>query len=396
MLKNRKIIYKQEVSCFMAKNILILGGGTGGTMVANNLAKALGSKIRKNEVNILLLTESEKHIYQPGYLFVAFAHENPEHYVKKQKHLILPKINLIIDQAIRIDKDRRVVVGKNKEYSYDYLIIATGSIPRFDLIPGLAEGGNNFYSMEGAIELREKITNFTEGRIVVTLGLPHKCPVAPVELFFMLHEYLTQKGTRENVELVYTYPIDGLHLSPPVSEWLEPELRKRNIRYVTEFIPSKVDPEKRILYSKDDKTEEYDLLVSIPPHRGSQVIFNSEGLGNEMGFIDVDEQTLKAKNDNYIYVLGDATSLLISKAGSTAHYQAEYVAKNLLAELEGLSPSHHYTGKVLCFVEAGLEEATYIVMDYKNPPRPVPENQMLHWFKIAFNEMYWLSVKGYL
>lgn len=380
----------------MTKNILILGGGTGGTMVANHLAKALYSRIKNNEVKLLLLTESDQHIYQPGYLFVAFAHENPKHYVKEQKHLLSPYINLIIDQATEVDKERKIVVGKNKEYSYDYLIIATGSIPRFDLVPGLAEGGNNFYSMEGALELRDKLSNFKEGKIVVTLGLPHKCPVAPVELFFMLHENLIQKGFRENVELVYTYPIDGLHISPPVSAWLEPELRKRNIRYVTEFVPTKVDTENKILFAKDGKIEGYDLLISIPPHRGSKVIFNSKGLGNEMGFIEVDERTLKAKNDNNIYVLGDATALLISKAGSTAHYQAEYVAKNLLAELDGLAPSHHYTGKVLCFIEAGLEEATYIVMDYKNPPKPVPENQMLHWFKIAFNEMYWLSVKGYL
>jgi len=380
----------------MAKNILILGGGTGGTMVANYLGKELSSRIKKNEVELQLLTESDKHIYQPGYLFVAFAHQSPEHYVKDQKHLISSNINLVIDQAIRIDKDRRVVVGKNREYSYDYLIIATGSIPRFDLVPGLAEGGSNFYSMEGSLELRDKLMNFKGGRIVITLGVPHKCPVAPIELFFMLHEYLIQKELREQTELVYTYPIDGLHVSPPVSKWLEPELKKRNIRYVTEFMPLKVDTENKILFAKDGKVEGYDLLISIPPHRGSEVILNSKGLGNEMGFIEVGERTLKAINDDYIYVLGDATALAISKAGSTAHYQVEYVAKNLIAELDGLAPSHNYTGKVLCFIEAGLEEATYIVMDYKNPPHPVPESQMLHWFKIGFNEMYWLSVKGYL
>lgn len=380
----------------MSKNIIILGGGTGGTMVANHLAKALGSQIKKGEIKLSMITQSDKHIYQPGYLFVALGHEKPDHYVKEQKYLLSPKVELIIDHAEKIDKNNKTVIAKNGKYTYDYLIVATGSIPRHDLVPGLAEGSYNFYSMEDAIKLRDKLLNFEGGKIVITMGLPHKCPVAPIEIFFMLNEFFDNKGIRQDVEFVYTYPIDGLHMSPPVSEWVEPELTKRNIRYVTNFMPGKVEPENKILYSKDGKQESYDLLISIPPHRGSEVILNSEGLGNEMGFIEVDERTLKAKNDDSIYVLGDATALQISKAGSTAHYQSEYVAKNIQSELAGLPPSSHYNGKVLCFIETGLEEATYIVMDYKNPPKPVQPSEMLHWYKISFNEMYWLSAKGLL
>ncbi len=380
----------------MKKNIVILGGGTGGTMVANHLANELKSQIKSGEISISMITQSDKHIYQPGYLFVTFGKEKPDHYVKDQKYLISPHINLIVDEAKNIDKNNRNVVTTNGKYSYDYLVIATGSIPRFDLVPGLAEGANNFYSMEGALELRERVLNFNGGKIVITLGLPHKCPVAPIELFFMMHEFFENKGIRDKVELVYTYPIEDLFLAPPVAKWLQPQLEKRNIKYVTNFVPGKVDPEKQILVSEDGKEESYDLLISIPPHRGADVIFNSEGLGNEQGWIDVDPHTLKAKNDNSIYVIGDATAIQISKAGSTAHYQADFVAKNIVAELDGVTPSNHYSGKVLCFIETGLEEATYITMDYKHPPKPVPPSIMLHWFKISFNELYWMSVKGLL
>lgn len=380
----------------MGSKIVILGGGTGGTMVANHLAKGLQNEIKKGDVKITMVTQSEKHIYQPGYLFVTFAHEEPEHYVQEQKNLIHSDIELIITEATKIDKANKKISTSNGEISYDYLVIATGSIPRYDLVPGLAEGANNFYSMEGALELRDRLLDFKGGKIVITLGLPHKCPVAPIELFFMLEEYFQNTGIREKVEFVYTYPIEDVHLAPPVAKWLKPQLEKRNMRYVTNFAPGKVDPEKRVLYSTDGKEESYDLLISIPPHRGAEIIFNSEGLGNEQGWIEVNPHTLKAVNDKYIYVVGDATALQISKAGSTAHYESEFIAKNVIAEIHGIQPSHHYNGKVLCFIETGMEEASYITMDYKHPPQPVPPSIMLHWFKIAFNEMYWLSVKGIL
>lgn len=376
------------------KNIIILGGGTGGTMVANHLVKRLRSDITQGDLQIMMITEAEQHIYQPGYLFVAFGLENPKHYVQEQRNLVSPYIQLIVDKAEKIDKEKKMVYTSKDQYSYDYLVVATGSVPRYDLIPGMAEGAHNFYSMEGAIELREKITNYLGGKIVITLGLPHKCPVAPIELFFVMDDFFTNKGIRKEVQLVYTYPTEALHVSPPVAKWLKPELEKRNIRYVTNFVPSKVDFENQILYAQDGKQETYDLLISIPPHRGADVIFNSEGLGDEQGWIPVDKHTLKANHDDYIYVVGDATSLDRSKAGSTAHYQSEIVARNIEAEILGLVPSHHYNGKVFCFIETGLEEASYIMMDYNTPPEPVPPSIMLHWFKIGFNEMYWMSAKG--
>ncbi|MFT9486301.1 MAG: NAD(P)/FAD-dependent oxidoreductase [Tepidibacillus sp.] len=379
----------------MAKNIVILGGGTGGTMVANHLAKGLNHEIKNGEVKLTMITAEEDHIYQPGYLFIAFGLQNPEHYVKKQKALVHPNVNLVIADATLIDKDKKVIKTNKGDFTYDYLVIGTGAIPRFDLIPGLPEAGDDFYTMEGALKLREKITNFQGGKIVITLGQPHKCPVAPIELYLMLHEFFEKKGIREKVELVYTYPLEEVHQAVKVVKWLKPELEKRNIRYVTQFVPAKVDPEKKVLTSKDGKEESFDLLISIPPHRGAKVIFDSK-LGNEMGFIPTNQYTLKSEVDPSIYVVGDATAIQISKAGSTAHYESEYVAKNIEQELHGQTPTHFYDGKVFCFIEAGLEEGTYINMDYKNPPNPVPPSAMIHWFKHAFNEMYWMTARGLL
>ncbi len=379
----------------MAKQIVILGGGTGGTMAANHLAKGLNREIKKGEVKITMVTNEEEHIYQPGWLFVAFGLQHPEHYIKKQKALLHPNVNLVIADATKIDKDKKVLSTTKGDFSYDYLVIGTGSVPRFDLVPGLPEAGHDFYTAEGALKLREAITNFKGGKVLITMGMPHKCPVAPVEIYLMMHEFFEKKGIRDKVEMVYTYPLETVHSAVKVAQWFKPELEKRDIRYVTEFVPAKVDPSKKVLYSKDGKEESFDLLISIPPHRGAKVIFDS-GLGNEQGWIPVDPYTLKATADNYIYVIGDATALTISKAGSTAHYESEYVAKNLEQELHGLTPTNFYDGKVFCFIEAGLEHGTYINMDYNNPPNPVPASAMIHWFKHAFNEMYWMTARGLL
>ena len=379
----------------MAKQIVILGGGTGGTMAANHLAKGLNREIKKGEVKITMVANEEEHIYQPGWLFVAFGLQHPEHYIKKQKALLHPNVNLVIADASKIDKDKKVVHTTKGDFSYDYLVIGTGSVPRFDLVPGLPEAGHDFYTAEGALKLREAITNFKGGKVVITMGMPHKCPVAPVEIYLMMHEFFEKKGIRDKVEMVYTYPLETVHSAVKVAQWFKPELEKRDIRYVTEFVPAKVDPQKKVLHSKDGKEESFDLLISIPPHRGAKVIFDS-GLGNEQGWIPVDPYTLKATADNNIYVIGDATALQISKAGSTAHYESEYVAKNLEQELHGLTPTNFYDGKVFCFIEAGLEHGTYINMDYNNPPNPVPASAMIHWFKHAFNEMYWMTARGLL
>ena len=380
----------------MTKKIVVLGGGTGGTMVANHLAKELKTKIKQNEVSITMISNQDKHIYQPGYLFIAFGQEKQEHYVRSQRSLLLPQINLVIDKAEKIDKTRKVVKTVNGEYNYDYLVIATGSVPRFDLVPGLTEGSDNLYTLEGSLKLREKLTNFKGGKIVLSVGVPHKCPVAPIEVTLMMHEFFKTKGILDQVEIVYTYPIDNIHVAPSVAKWLKPELEKRGIRYISQFDAKEVDANKKVITAKNGQQENYDLLISIPAHRGQEVILNSDGLANQQGWIPVNQYTLKAENDDYIYVVGDATALSISKAGSTAHYESEYVAKNLAAEIEGLTPSKFFNGKVFCFIETGLEEATYITMDYENPPKPIPPNGMLYWFKTTFNEMYWLAAKGVL
>jgi sulfide:quinone oxidoreductase len=383
----------------LQKKVLIVGGGPGGCMTANRLAKASRNKIREGRLEITLLSSSSNHIYEAGFLFMSLDLKNPEQFTREQQTLLDPGVNLVIDPAMKIDVQTRKVIGKSgREYGYDILLVATGSEIRPDITPGMRDGGHDFYTLEGTTQLREKLVHFQEGRILCAIEMPHKCPVSFLEILFMLHDYYKRKGIRDKVELAYTYPSDVIHQKPEVAKFVRPLLDAYGIKCHTAFSMSRVDPGTRKVFSKDGRELEYHLLITIPTHRAPSVILES-GLGDAQGWIDVDPRTLKMTGAENVYVIGDATNLHlkgVSKAGSAAHYQSEIIAHNIAQELNGLKPNGFYDGKVFCFIETGLNEATCIQFDYATPPTPAPPSTLLHWFKLSFNELYWSAVRGIL
>ncbi len=397
----------------MTQRVVIVGGGTGGTMVANRLARRLRARIRRGEVRLVLLTDTPEHVYQPGFLSVALEGPPAAAYSRPLQSLLLPGVELHVDPAAFIDPAAGVVKGvSGRSYPFDFLVLATGSYPDLTSLPGLAEGGHDFYTARGAERLHRALQQLEKGRIVLTVDVPHKCPVAPVELMLMLDDRLRRAGRRKDFELVYTYPIGRVQALPPIAEWAAEQFEQRGIEAVTFFNPERVEPAQRRLYSLEGEELDYDLLIAIPAHRGAGVIRES-GLGDELGFLPTDRVTLQLEGYENVYVVGDASALPVSKAGSTAHYQADVVAGNLADRLEGHTPGHRYDGKVFCFIEAGsgpglngaaggagagagAEAATYVSFSYARPPQPATPTPMLHWFKLAYNELYWLSVRGLL
>ncbi|MBX5464598.1 MAG: NAD(P)/FAD-dependent oxidoreductase [Clostridia bacterium] len=380
----------------MAQRVVFLGAGDGGMMAANRLARMMREELDRGELEILLIGDSDRHLYQPGLLYVALNQAEPQQFFRPQTRLLMTGVQLLVDPAVRISPEQRTVeCASGRRVEYDFLVIATGSHPDLDAIPGLRQGGYSFYTLPEALRLRKALQEFQGGRVLMAIGVPHKCPVAPLEFMFILDDYLRRTGLREKSELVYTYPIARLHSLQPVAEWTEKVFAERNIRGETFFNVESVDPDAHKVSTLEGEEVEYDLLVAIPPHKGAQVIRDS-GLGDADGWLPTDPRTLRMKGQERIYVLGDATDLPISKAGSTAHYESEVVARNLVHELRGEPPVTLYDGKVFCFIEAGLEEATYVSFDYRNPPRPASPAAMIHWFKLAYNEMYWLSLRGLL
>ncbi len=375
--------------------VVLLGGGVGGSMVSNQLARQLKSEILRGEVEITVINESDVHVYQPYFLYMAFDQAVPADAQRPERSVLNHLIKLVVGHAERVDRDANaVVMGDGTKIPYDYLVIATGSRPAPETIPGLVEGGHIFYTQEGALKLRDALAEFKGGRIVVTVGVPHKCPVAPVEFTLMVRDWLNNRGMQSS-EVFYTYPIGRLHSLEPVANWASGVFQERNINSQVFFNTESVDPEKKTITSLEGDTVSYDLLVAIPPHMGQDVIKRS-GLGDAGNWIPTDRYSLQMEGADNIYVLGDATNLPISKAGSTAHFEADVVSSNLVNRIRGGRGSVRYDGKVFCFIEAGNDEATYIKFDYQHPPKPQAPTEMIHLYKLAFNKMYWLSAAGIL
>lgn len=379
----------------MKKRVVVLGGGTAGTIVANRLARQLGEQIRKKTVEVILIANKEQHIYQPGFLFIVFNEKEPEHFIRKEKEIVHRDVNLVFDDIVKIEQDKNQLISANNEYPYDYLVIATGSVPDMDSLPGLKEGAHNFYTLDGAERLRDTLANMVQGKILITVDVPHKCPAAPLEITLMLDDYFRKKGVREQIQLKYTYPIGRIHALQPVAEWALPEFEKRNIEYEVFFNMEAVDPIRKVALTMDGEEHPYDLMITVPAHTGAPVVMNS-GIGDESGFIPTDRYTLKMVGSDIIYVIGDANNLPVSKAGSTAHYQSESLIHNIISRIKGLPETARYNGKVACFLESSLEEASMITFDYNNPPNPATSSELLHWFKAVYNEIYWLNVRGIL
>ena len=375
--------------------ILIVGGGTGGTIVANNLARRLTNEIRTNKVRLTMLSASDKHMYQPGLLYVAFGQMAPDQLYREQESLLEPEIEFHVDPVEQFELDeKRVRTRSGKVHEYDLLVIATGSRIVPDQVPGLMEGSETFYTEPAAISMFQRLREFQGGTVAVVVGVPHKCPIAPVELIFSLHDYFKARGIRDKVTIKYHYPIGRIHTIENVAIWAKPEFERMGIEYETLFNVKEVDVENKVVHSEEGTETKYDLLISIPPHKGMEVIEQSS-LG-QGGWIPTDRHMLTMKGHDNVYVVGDTTNLPVSKTGSAAHFEAEVIAENIASIVKIGTPVREYDGKVYCFIEAGHDQATYAMFNYQNPPDLKPATKSMHWFKMSYNQMYWTSVRGLL
>ncbi len=380
----------------MTERIVIVGGGTGGTVLANRLAERLAPDIDAGDVEVTLVNESPDHVYKPVFLYVAFGKREVSDGVRPQTELLDSRVNFHVDRVTDIDTDaKRLTMAESPSMAYDQLVLATGSTITPEEVPGLKEGGHNYYSPDGAERLRDELANFTEGHLVLSvIGTPHMCPAAPLEFVLMADEWFRQRGIRDDVEISYTYPIQRLHGKPTISEWAEPLFEERDINAVTFFNADEVDPDEQILRSMEGEELDYDLLVGIPPHRGDRLVADS-GLGDN-GWVAVDKHTLEATRADDVYALGDTADTPAPKAGSAAHYQSDVVADRIISRVRGQVPTATYDGKTVCFLEAGMDEATFVSFDYENEPVVRDESRMIHWAKLGYNESYWLTARGLL
>ena len=394
------------------RTLLILGAGTGGTMVANKMVQELDSR----EWEIIIVDRDETHYYQPGFLFIPFGiYSNQD--VRKPKKDFLPKqAKLILSDIELIEPEKnRVKLTKDKQtIHYDYLVIATGTNIQPKETEGLLDGGGwrenifDFYTPDGAAYLARFLNTWKGGRMVVNVAeMPIKCPVAPLEFLFLADWYFHQQKMRDKVEIVYATPLDSAFTKPRAASILGGMLEEKNILLEPNFNIGEVDNKNNQIISWDEREIPYDLLVTVPTNMGAEVIGRS-GLGDELNFVPIDKKTLQSNAWENIWVIGDAGNAPTSKAGSVAHFMLDVMVENMLHHMEGLEPIAEFDGHANCFIESGYNKGILIDFNYNVEPLPgafplpivgpfplLKESVINHWGKMGFRWIYWnMLLKG--
>ena len=390
----------------VTKRIVVLGGGTGGTLTANRLRKVLPV----DGVQITVVDRDDRHVYQPGLLFVPFGLTHPEDIVRPRGRQLRRGIEFRESAVERVDiAAHEVLLGDGSVLSYDVLVVASGAVLVPEETPGLTGAGwmekvFTFYTPEGAGALEGALATFGGGRVVVNVvDMPIKCPVAPLEFCFLADWYFTERGIRDRVELSYVTPLDAAFTRPVASQRLAGMLAEKNISLVTEFNTGEVDGAGGRLVSYDGRELPFDLAVVIPAHGGAPYVGRSPGLGDALGFVPTDERTLQAKASPDIFVIGDAANVPASKAGSVTHFEGETVVENVRRHLAGEPLVAGFDGHANCFIETGFGKALLIDFNYDTEPLPghyptrvglplLAESRINHLGKLMFQSFYWHSL----
>lgn len=392
------------------KQLLILGAGTAGTMMANHLSHELDLK----EWSITIVDERIKHYYQPGYLFLPFDIYEPKDIVKYIEEFIPKEVHLVKSRIDRINPEENFVrMTDGQHMHYDLLIIATGARIAPEEILGMQDeewhkSVFDFYTFEGSLALRNKLRKWEGGKLVVHITeMPIKCPVAPLEFAFLADSYFKHKKMRDKVDITYVTPLSGAFTKPKATQALDHLLDEKNINIETDFAIERVDNEKKTIVDYSGREVPFDLLVTVPTNKGDDLIGRS-GMGDELNFVPTNKATLQSVAHENIFVLGDASNIPASKAGSVAHFEAEILTENILRFIKNEPLKAEYDGHANCFIETGNSKALLIDFNYTHEPvegtfpfaglgplRLLKESRMNHMGKMAFKWVYWnMLLKG--
>jgi sulfide:quinone oxidoreductase len=377
--------------------ILILGGGVGGTLTANLLARKLRRQLKAGTAEITVVDTSGEHVYQPGFMYIAMGGERAANLHRPERGLLDQRVKLVVGTVTRVDPEGHTVdLADGQSLRWDELVLATGSRIVPEAIEHFAEEAHHFYSAEAAANLRAALDRFSGGRIVIGIaGMPYKCPPAPLEVSFLIESELRERGIRDRTTIDFCSPIGRAFTIESVSDMATPILAEKGIELHTFFNVEAIDRDRKVVVSLEGEELPYDLLILVPPHKGQQFLIDSGLAPAPGGWLPTDRETLSVGGRADVFALGDATDLPLSKAGSTAHFEAPVVAERIAAAVLGREPDGkhaEYHGKVMCFFEIGDGKGTLLQFDYAHPPKPPKPNRLWHLGKIVFNKTYWHTV----
>jgi sulfide:quinone oxidoreductase len=386
--------------------IVILGGGTGGTLVANRLRRLYSEA----DADIVVVDQDDDHVYQPGLLFVPFGLSRVEEIVRPRARQLHSGISFKESAIESVDIEARLVhLSDDTTLPYDVLVLATGAVLAPEETEGLLDSGwmervFTFYGPESATALEKALRDFEGGRIVVNvIDMPIKCPVAPLEFCFLADWFFTERGIRDKVQLTYATPLDGAFTKPVSSTHLGNMLAEKGVELVTEFNTGEVDGANGKLIAYDGTEVQFDLAVVIPLHSGAAFVGRSPGLGDELNFVPTDEHTLQSKVAPNIFVIGDAANVPASKAGSVTHFEGETLVENIKRFVAGEALTPGFDGHANCFIESGFHKALLIDFNYDTEPLSghypaaiglplLKESRLNHLGKLMFQWFYWHSL----
>ena len=348
----------------MKTRVLVLGAGFGGLELATMLSEALG-----DEVDVTLIDQNDAFVFGYSKLDVMFGRTTLDAVSLKYRDIAKPGVRFLQQTITAIDPDARRVTTDGGEYEGDFLVVALGADYDFDATPGLADGDNEFYSVDGAERLRDVLPTFSQGRAIVGVcGAPFKCPPAPSEAALLLHDYLSARGVRDECEISFVIPFGSpVPPSPETSRALVAAFAERDIEFVPGRRVSSLDSARRIAVLDDGSEMPYDLFLGVPKHRAPDVVLES-GMAED-GYVPVNPATLETRFPG-VYAVGDVAAIGVPKAGVFAEGAARVVASSLLARLRGSEEPEAYDGRGSCYIEFGGDRVGRVDVDFLSGPKP--------------------------
>ena len=348
----------------MKLNVVVLGAGFGGLELSSILSEQMG-----HNLDLTLIDKSDSFYFGFSKFDVMFGHKTPEAVKISYNNIIKPGVKFVQDTIISIDPLTKTVTTQLNEYKTDVLVIALGADYDIDATPGLAHGGNEFYSMAGAERLREVLPTFSKGRVIIGVcSAPFKCPPAPSEAALLMHDYLIKRGIRNECEISIVMPF-GLPIppSPDSSKALLAAFAERNINFIPKHVVKAIDQARRVAIFDDMTEMPFDLFLGVPKHRVPEVVEKS-GLATN-GWIPVDKTNLKTQYQN-VYAIGDVNSVGTPKAGVFSEGAAKVAAASIIAEFTSGKQPSPYKGNGICYIEFGNGQVGKVDVDFFSGPSP--------------------------
>jgi sulfide:quinone oxidoreductase len=367
------------------RRALIVGGGTGGTMLANRLDK------RRFEITVL--SASREHMFQPDLLYIAFTNLQ-RNIIRDERRLLASHVRFVPEKVARADLQSRVVeTAAGNRYEYDYLVLATGAHTVPLQIPGLSEVSSRFGDYHSGVAQAKKLwaslDAFRGGTIALGQSSPIcVCPPSPVEGILLTDRLLRQRGLREKSRLVFFTPYPRAYPAEPINEIIEPIVKERGIEIMTIFDVDRIDPAERKIYSIEGDTIAYDLPIVIPPFAGAEIAYEPADVVDVDRFLITDKQTLQVKGFDSVYAIGDGTNIPVSKAGVEAHLESKVAANRLGGGVET------FDGRTNCPVDLADGRGTFVIGSFTAPVQKYPPSRLSRFMKAMFGRLYWLSLRG--